>query len=218
MILEIPKPALHRLVEKQVNGLFGFNPRSERIVLKACVDAALERSEACFSHAVNKYYRKDGETYFNPFHSAQYSIFLYFLSNSIYSLHPQARTLADRVYYLNKALNGADLFYEVSLPRVFFTDHPVGTVMGRAVYGEFFSFAQCCTVGNNRGIYPVIGKNVSMMAGSMLLGNCRVGDNVILGANACVKDTDIPPCSIVFGASPDLTIKTKDESYFKRRG
>jgi serine O-acetyltransferase len=39
-------------------------------------------------------------------------------------------TLADRIYYLNKALNGLDLFYEVEMPDVFYLDHPVGTVIG----------------------------------------------------------------------------------------
>ena len=70
-------------------------------------------------------------------------------------------------------------------------------------------------MGNNKGIYPTIGQNVQMMAGSMLAGDCTVGDNVILAANSYVKDTDIPSCSLVFGEFPDLVVKTKDVSYFQ---
>lgn len=119
---------------------------------------------------------------------------------------PESR-LADKVYYLNKMLNGCDLYHQVELPKFFRLDHPVGSVMGRAVYGEGFMFAQNCTVGNNKGIYPIIGENVRMCAYSSILGNCKIGNNVILGAHAAVKDTDIPDNSIVFGQSPNLILK-----------
>lgn len=39
----------------------------------------ISRCEYCFSRTKNKYYSCDGETYFNPYQSAQYTIFLYFL-------------------------------------------------------------------------------------------------------------------------------------------
>jgi serine O-acetyltransferase len=43
----------------------------------------------------------------------------------------------------------------------------------------------------------------------MILGNSKIGNNVILGAGACVKDQDIPDNSMVFGSSPNLIIKKK---------
>jgi len=106
-------------------------------------------------------------------------------------------------------MNGCDLFYEIGLPRFFHLDHPVGSVMGRAKYGEGFSFGQNCTVGNNRGIYPVLGENVRMCANSSIIGNCNIGDNVIIGANSGVKDENIPDNSLVFGYSPHLIIKQR---------
>lgn len=36
-----------------------------------------------------------------------------------------------------------------------------------------------------------------------------IGDNVIIGANACIKGQDVPSGSIVFGESPNLIIKEK---------
>ena len=93
---------------------------------------------------------------------------------------------------------------------IFFTlDHPVGTVIGRGCFSNGFSFAQNCTVGNNKGVYPVIGKNFRMCANSTVLGNCHIGDNVTLGAGTLVKDQDIPSNSLVFGYSPNLIIKQK---------
>ncbi len=207
MQLEIPRAELAALVSRQLRNLFCLRAGKEKALLEAGIGAALEQCEHCFARTPNKYYSRDGEPYFNPFHSGQYSIFLYFLSRSIFLQAPAARTLADRVYCLNKALNGLDLFYEVRMPHVFFLDHPVGSVLGRAIYGEGFSFSQNCTVGNNKGVYPVIGSNVRMMAGSMVLGSCKIGDNVILSARSYVKDTDIPPGSIVFGTTPNLVLK-----------
>lgn len=207
---------LEGLVAKQLNALFQFSENTERGMLKEGVHDALKRSEVCFAGAAkkSKYFCQDGQIYFNPFHSGQYTIFLYFLSHSIALRGADWKLLADRIYYLNKALNGLDLFYEVEMPKVFFLDHPVGTVMGRAKYGEFFSFSQCCTVGNNRGSYPIIGQNVLMHSGSKIVGNCCIGDNVVFSANTYVIDTDIPSCSLVFGASPNLVIKQKDISFF----
>lgn len=106
-------------------------------------------------------------------------------------------------------MNGCDLYHEVDLPDYFTLDHPVGSVMGRAEYGEGFSFGQNCTVGNNRGIYPIIGRNVRMCANSSIIGNCHIGNNVTIGANSGVKDEDVPDNCIVFGYSPNLIIKQK---------
>ena len=208
---------LEALVAKQLSSLFQFIADQDSGPLRDGIREALTRSEVCFAGSVNKskYFSEDGEICFNPFHSGQYAIFLYFLSNSVASMGSGLSQLADRIYYLNKALNGLDLFYEVEMPKVFYLDHPVGSVIGRAEYGEQFSFSQCCTVGNNKGSYPVIGRNVQMHSGSKIVGNCRVGDNVVFSANTYVIDTDIPSCSLVFGGSPNLVIKEKNISYFE---
>ena len=215
MQLDIPRDRLIQLVGKQLDNLFMFDPATEGSMLEAAIDSALDKCDFCFSHTTNKYYRRNGETYFNPFHSGQYSIFLYFASHAVFALSPESKTLADRLYYLNKALNGLDLYYEVAMPAIFALDHSVGAVMGRATYGDYFFFSQNCAVGNNKGVYPRIGRHVRMMSGATLIGRCQVGDHVVLAAKAYVKDTDIPSCSLVFGSSPDLVIKARPESYFK---
>ncbi len=189
--------------------LRNFFPVSEEesLLMTQIMDRVLQRVEKCFDGTSNKYYHRDGEVYFNPFHSGQYCIYLYWLSRTMYE--SANSFLADKIYYLNKIMNGCDMFYEVELPEMFMLDHPVGSVLGRAQYGEGFTFGQSCTVGNNHGIYPVIGRNVKMCANASIIGNSHVGDNVTIGAYACVKDQDIPANSIVFGQSPNLIIKTK---------
>ena len=214
MILEISTNDLKQLVKNQVRNFFLIREEVENTIIEECVDVALEKVRECFSHLRMKYYSKGTEVYFNPFHGGQYTIFLYHLSRSIYLRYPEHSTLADRVYYLNKSLNSVDLFYQVEMNNVFFLDHPFASVMGRANYGKFFTFAQSCTVGNNKGIFPKIGDNVRLSASVTLLGDCNIGDNVTFASNTYVKDTDIPSCSLVFGVYPNLTIKPKDASFF----
>jgi len=166
-----------------------------------------DRIELNFSHSKNKYYKKNSEVFFNPFHSAQWCVFLYYLGNSLYKESKENSTLCDKIYYLNRMLNSCDLFYEVNLPDVFFLDHPLGTVIGRGIFKNFFSFSQGCTVGNNKGFYPTFGENVKMLSDSKVIGDSNIGNNVIIAANTYIKDTSIPANSTVFGSSPNLIIK-----------
>jgi len=194
-----------------INQLRSFFPITDKEIhiFNLVSKEVLIRCERCFGKNSNKYYSEGGQVYFNPYHSGQYTIYLYYMSNTIFKWNKDYIRLADKVYYLNKIMNACDLFYEIELPEYFMLDHPVGTVLGRAQYGNYFSFGQNCTVGNNKGIFPIIGENVRMTANTMILGNSTIGDNVILGAGACVKDQDIPSNSIVFGSSPNLIIKTR---------
>ncbi len=215
MELAIAKSRLLELIVTQVRNHFLIETEEEEAIGKH-LDMALERTETCFAPNPNKYYRREGAVWFNPYQSAQYCIFLYYLANTI-RCQGSVGFVCDKLYFLNKALNGIDLFYEVEMPDVFFLDHPVGSVMGRAKYGRYFTFNQNCTVGNNKGVYPRIGENVRMYSGSRILGNCEIGDNVVLASGTFVKDQDIPSCSLVFGTSPHLIIKPRDMLFFQRR-
>lgn len=46
-----------------------------------------------------------------------------------------------------------------------------------------------------------------MRPGSMVLGECNIGDNVQVSSGTIIIDKDIPSNSVVFGRSPDLVIK-----------
>lgn len=211
MLVSISKSQLQDIVLNQLSSIFGLDD-NEMGSLKAFIENALSRCEKCFSFQRNKYYFRDGGVSFNPFHSGQYTIFLYYLSRCIFEVGNSL--LADKVYYLNRMMNGVDLYYEVKLPSVFGLDHPLGSVIGRANYSDYFYFTQNCTVGNNHGVYPSFGRNVVMLAGSMVIGDSKVGENCIISANTYIKDEDISNNSIVFGSSPNLIIKKKNDEYF----
>ena len=173
----------------------------------------LKKLDYCFSHVTNKYYHENGEAIFNPLHVCQWTMFLYDMAKEISSYGDTE--LADKIYGISKCFSSADFYYGIDMPDIWFFDHPQGTVMGRAKYSNYFSFGQNCTVGNSRGIYPVLGEYVAMMVGSRILGDCHIGDHVIFSANSCVLNQDVPSCSIVFGSGKDLVIKpiTKDKFF-----
>lgn len=214
MQISITKEELTLLCAKQLNNLLMFDETKELETLRRNIEIALKRLEVNFSHNKNKYYSENGKVVFNPFHSGQYSIFLYYLSNTAWK-EGDEKKLSDRVYYLNKILNSVDFFYQVELPDIFALDHPTGTVMGRANYSDFFIFSQNTTIGNNNGIYPTFGKNVALFSGVTIIGDSHIGENCLISANTYIKDTNIPNNSIVFGTSPNLIIKTKPDIYFK---
>lgn len=208
MITSVPQSDISAILIHQLESFFPISDEEKECINERLVGVLL-RLEKCFRPNPNKYYHRSGETYFNPFHAGQYTTFLYFYSREVYINGNSL--LADKIYFLNKIMSSCDLFYEVELPEYFKLDHPQGTVMGRAKYSNGFSFSQYSTVGNNKGIYPVIGENCRMCMNSAIIGNCNIGDNVTIGAGALVKDEDIPSNSLVFGQSPNLIIKKKKE-------
>ena len=198
IIKQDPKALLiHQIKSMYLGGI------SETTLNKA-YPLVLAKLDHCFSHISNKYYHQGKETLFNPLHVAQWTMFLYEMAHEI------GRSgdvdLCDKIYGISKMISSADIFYGVSMPDIWFFDHPQGSVMGRAEYSDYFSFSQNCTVGNNKGVYPRFGKHVSMMSGSKVLGNCNIGDYVIMAANSYVIDQDIPSYSIVFGMGKNTVI------------
>ncbi len=206
MLFEIPKDAVLKLMIGQISTFFSISA-NEVNTINTLSDEVFERCDVCFSKNENKYYSREGKTYFNPFHSGQYTVFLYYFSNTIFKNKKDQIRLADKIYYLNKIMNSCDLFYEIELPKYFSLDQPVGSVLGRASYGNFFKFTQNCTVGSNKNKYPTFGDHVTMTASAMVFGDSKIGNNVTIGVGAIVKDEDIPDNSLVFGQSPNLIIK-----------
>lgn len=198
---------LELLVTKQLDQLFGCLPGPEFLSL---VQRAEERAKHCVFNVIAK-----GGGEFRPTHTGQYLIFLYYLSRAAFE--SGMIDIAERVYALNKALHAVDIYPAVKLPDVFFCEHPVGSVLGRADYGARFFFMQNCTVGGSRGdaqkrIYPVIGDAVSLCAYSAVIGQCSVGNRVVLSAGARVINQDVPNDVVVFGRSPHLIFKPLSDS------
>lgn len=212
MKLSLTTDALTAYLARQVSNVF---PDREVAAgeYRPFVDAALERLEHCFAAIKNKYFPGRSETYFNHRHTDQYAMFLYLVANSVFRRHGEL-ALAEKAYALNKALHALDCSYEIELPEIFGFQHPVGTVLGRAKYSNYFFVYQRCSTGGKDLIYPTIGEGVVMYGGSSIIGKCSIGNNVWLSAGALVMEQDIPGNSAVFGQSPHLTIKPTQRNVF----
>ena len=72
--------------------------------------------------------------------------------------------------------------------------HPTSIVITLCKIGDNFTIYQGCTIGQKywkSGRYPEIGNNVVMYANSSIIGDVKVADDVILGANSLlIKDAN----------------------------
>jgi cysteinyl-tRNA synthetase len=93
----------------------------------------------------------------------------------------------------------------------FFIDHGMGVVIGEtAEIGEDCLLYQGVTLGGTgkeKGKrHPTVGNNVTVGAGSKILGPIRVGNNVVIGANSVILKS-VPDNSVCVGVPGRVTKK-----------
>lgn len=102
----------------------------------------------------------------------------------------------------------------------------IGVVIhARAVVGRNCMIGQGVAISGKSGWYevPVIGDNVEIHAGARVLGPVKIGDNVIIGANAVVVK-DVPDNCVVAGVpariiKDNMTEEARAEmNKYKERG
>lgn len=214
MIYRFPIKTVRDMILNQVSNNFFKSIEDEALISKH-LPVIMERFEKNISRNDNKYYWKingagEKEAYFDPLHNCQWTLFLYLAANTIFKNEKEkpeaARILCDKIYGQLKIVSGCDLYYEVEMPEIFSFDHPTGSCIGRASYGDYFSFRHDCSVLGDANAYPVIGEHVAMEFGSSVLGNSHIGNNCVITEGTMVKDTDIPDNSIVSGTPGNLSI------------
>ncbi len=190
-------------------------------VIRKAVPGAIKSIEGNFAGLPNRRFYCDGEVQFSPYMSVHWMIFLYRLAHEIYvQCDSSTPKEADQIYYLNKIMHSNDWLYAVELPLHFLCEHPLGSVLGRAQYGDYLFVYQGTTIGGggrSKGqlCYPVLGNNVILFANSTVLGDTHIGNNVVVSAESYIINEDIPDNCIVFGQSPNLVIKSKTEDEIK---
>lgn len=214
MIMSMDSEFLYSYAEKIKDHFF---PDNKKIKLsKKTFTKSVERLDECFTSIKKKYYYEDGKPIFNHLNSDQFCTFLYFLSNQ--SFIDGCIENAEKYFYLNKILHGLDLFYSVELPDIFLFVHPVGTVIGNAKFNDFCVFYQNVTIGSDiDGIYPNFLGSTIFFSGCSVIGDCKFGNNTIIGARSFILKEDVPSDSIVTGSSnlnlkvsPSNRVITKD--------
>lgn len=186
------KQHLTRYIDRQLKNLFPDEKDDMRCLIEKHIDQALARVHHCINAV--KMWRSDE---FDYLHSSQYTIFLYYLNHTIWNAEKQ-RTICNKLFYLNKALNGIDLFYEIDMPEVFFIGHSVGIVLAKATYGNYLVLYQNSTVGKNHGIAPKLEEGVIMYPNTAIIGDCHVKARSVIAQGVSVINKDTMPNSYVF--------------------
>lgn len=112
------------------------------------------------------------------------------------------------LYYRYKLRNlrlktGVEIPYSVKIGKGLYLCHPYCiTVNSKAVIGDNVTLYKGCTIGNQKrgkkSGAPVIGNNVYIGLNSTIVGNVKIGDNVLIAPNTYIN-IDIPSNSIVIG-------------------
>ncbi len=138
-------------------------------------------------------------------------------AQKFYSFGKIGLWLAQIIKNINRIIYGNDIAYQVDLPPSTQMPHQgLGVVIHpHAVIGENCLICQNVTIGQladgkriyggeieekheGRGHAPVIGKDVLIGAGAVVLGGIIIGNNVWIAANAVVLD-DVPNNAVVAG-------------------
>jgi len=194
-MLELTGSSRSRLLEyvvRQLANLFPDDAPGVRPALDAHLDRALQRLERCIAE-VRAW--RPGE--FDYLHSSQYAIFLYCLASTLWRAGAE-RPVCNKLFGLNKALNGIDLFYEIEMPEVFFIGHSVGIVLAKARYGERLVLYQNSTVGKNHGEAPSLGEGVVMYPNTAVIGRCTIGAGSVIAQGVSVVNRSTPGNCMVF--------------------
>ena len=200
------------LAAGQCNNFFPDGDPVTAGLLMAPIARALERLEHCFAAVDNKYFFDGQSAVFNHLHGDQYAMWLYFLANE---LHRQGGdpAVCSKLFLLNKALHGCDIFYEVMLPEIFLLVHPLGTVLGRGNYADYFVAYQRVGVGSNHDIYPTFGTHVTLRPGAAVLGTSRIGNDCQVATESLVLDRDLPDGTLYIGNPKTAVTKANPTRY-----
>jgi len=187
-------------------------------ILEPCLDLIYAR----FNKINNKYYYENNKTLLHTGHNSQMVLFFYELSRQSYIKYMESvsleekelyKLIADKLYYLKIADTGCNIIYSIYLPDNFFCDHPISSVIGRAIFTKNSSLvlSNNCSIGNNKNIYPHIKGSLLMFPNSTLVGNVKIEGMVVLSNGCYIKDEGTIRDKLVFGRSPNLIFKDLSE-------
>ena len=134
--------------------------------------------------------------------------FLYRISHaSHHHFYWPGRAIAGLIFWFVRHFYGCSIASTARLYGGLILPHPQGLVIGPgSVIGPRAWVFQNVTLGGtpNRAGLPRAGQDVRIYAGAVLVGPIRVGDNVMVGANAVVT-RDVPHRSVVRPPATEIT-------------
>jgi serine O-acetyltransferase len=211
MNLSIKKNQLFDFIINQINSYFKDNIKVKKSDILSCLNLALDKTSYCFSKINDKYYydRGNKKIIFNHLNSDHLATFLYFLSYACFE-NEKKISICDKIYYLNKSLNSVDIYYQVKLPDIFLLVHPVGTVLGRAIYKDYLIVYQGVNVGSNKENSPKFSKFTTLRPSSIILGKCNIDINCEIAAGSILIDQNLSKNTIYYGNPKKFYTKKKN--------
>lgn len=185
---------------RQIENLIPDGRNNYTAIIRKHLPRSLERLRMCIN-AVRCWNLNE----FDYLHSSQYCTFLYFLANTVWG-ETNDKDLPTKLFILNKALNGIDLFYEIEMPHRFFIGHSAGIVLSKANYSDYLVMYQNSTVGKNHGAAPVIEAGVIMYPNTAIIGRCHVRSGTIISQGVGVINQNTPGNCLVFRGSEQSLI------------
>jgi serine O-acetyltransferase len=184
-------------------------PDGRDAAFRAAVDANLDQALARLHRCINACapWRPDE---FNVLQSSQHAIYLYYLANTIFRQTGDTAA-ATRLFLMNKAFNGIDLFYEIEMPEVFYIGHTVGIVLAKATYGNYLVLYQNSTVGRHKDQIPVIGDRVVLYPNTAVIGRSVVGDDCVISQGTSIINKRVPAGQMAFRAGDDLAFSPRPD-------
>jgi serine O-acetyltransferase len=177
-----------------------------RAAVDAHLDAALERLHVCINGCAP--WKPD---VFNVLQSSQHCIYLYYLANTIWKQSGDTAA-PTRLFLMNKALNGIDLFYEIAMPQVFYIGHSVGIVLAKATYGNHLVLYQNSTVGRHKDQIPQIGDRVVLYPNTAVIGRSVVESDAVISQGTSVINKRVPAGQMAFRAGDGLAFSPRPDA------
>jgi serine O-acetyltransferase len=201
-MVDVEPHSICSYVVRQLGSLFPDGNNEHETTINIYIREALERTFECIRSV--KMWDQDEFNYLN---TSQYLTLLYFISNTIW-IHTKNRTVCDKLFALNKTLNGIDLFYEIGMPAHFLVGHSVGVVLAKAHYGDYLVIYQNSTVGRHFDRYPRLGEGIVIYPNSAIVGSCEVSDNTVFSQGSRLIDMNSPGnCVVGLGMANVPTFK-----------
>jgi len=190
-------------VINQIKNIFPSKDGVNFSIIGKNIGSALERTRVCINSV--KIWKRN---YFNIFHSSQYCIFLYYLSNTIWKVTGDDE-VPTKIFLLNKALNSIDLFYEIEMPERFFIGHSVGIVFAKATYSDFLAVYQNSTVGKNHSVAPIFDGPALLYPNTAVIGGSRIAPWTVVSVGTKIVNSDTVEDAIVFPSSTSSLVMKK---------
>lgn len=133
-----------------------------------------------------------------------------------YSIYPFARLVLNHLIYKL----GISISPSTTIGSGFYIGHFGGIIVNRhCTIGKNCNISQGVTLGEaNRGKnkrYPILGDNIYIGPGAIIIGAITIGNNVAIGAN-CVVTKDIQDNSVVVGIPAKVISQKGSKGYVNR--